>query len=90
MVAPEQDPTESTVDFIYGSNTSIFSGVHRFSVSRSPDRPGAVRISLQSAVCNPSGGQALWSWLFGFHSLYSAMLFRESAGEVQRRLLSDG
>lgn len=80
-------PTESIIDFIYGSNTGQFAGVHRFGISRTPDKPNAARVSLESVMCNPSRDVSFGStWMHKFHEVYAAMLFREAAGEVQRRI----
>lgn len=89
--AREPGSSESTIDVIYGSNRSRFAGVHRFSVSRFADRPGTIRVSFQSAICNPLVDQDLQNGLlFAFHTVYAAMLFRESIGEVQRRINMEG
>lgn len=89
--AREPGSSESTIDMVYGSNRSRFAGVHRFSVSRFADRPGTIRISFQSAICNPLVDQDLQNGLlFAFHTPYAAMLFRESVGEVQRRIEMEG
>lgn len=83
--------TTSTVDFVFGSDTRGFSGVHRFSVIRDAATPHTARIECAHVTCNPLVNRSLGpDFLFAFHKFYSMLLFRESIGEVMRRIHAEG
>ncbi|KAL6251739.1 hypothetical protein RBB50_001949 [Rhinocladiella similis] len=90
----DQDPglsDTSYVDFGFGSDTSHFSGFHRFSVLRdlsdgpgvSPRSSDTVTITNSSIACNPSSNTLLGiGALHGFHKAYAMLLFREGVARV--------
>ncbi|KIW12909.1 hypothetical protein PV08_08096 [Exophiala spinifera] len=89
---------ESYVDIGFGSDTTHFSGFHRFSVHRGPydkgdhattesgaksSSSGTVTITNSSVACNPSANtQSRLGSLHAFHKVYAMLLFREGAARV--------
>ncbi|RGP79203.1 hypothetical protein FLONG3_2639 [Fusarium longipes] len=79
--------TESYVDFGFGSDSTGFAGVHRFSVVRSPDetKEKKVQIHFQHMTCNPTVNKPLSpQWMLGFHEMYADYLFRDGVAEIKR------
>ncbi|KAF5678354.1 hypothetical protein FHETE_1328 [Fusarium heterosporum] len=79
--------TESYVDFAFGSDETVFAGVHRFSVVRSQkeNQEETVQIHFQHITCNPTVNKPLGpQWMLGFHELYADYLFRDGVGEIKR------
>ncbi|KAH8171924.1 hypothetical protein LIA77_08691 [Sarocladium implicatum] len=73
----------SYVDFVFGSDSTRFSGAHRFSVLRDPQDPTKATITYASVVCNPQTGEYVIppGGAF-FHRVYAMMLFKEAMAEV--------
>ncbi|CAH0027462.1 unnamed protein product [Clonostachys rhizophaga] len=88
------EPSESYVDFAFGSDETVFAGAHRFAVVRYPrssqqpaDEPTTVQIHSQSIVCNPLYDRPLRpQFMFTFHLAYADLLFRDAIAEVTQWL----
>jgi hypothetical protein len=84
---PRETESESSIDFVYGSDASQFAGVHRFGIRRLADEGGSsnskIRVSLACLTCNPTQNKPLApEILFTFHQIYAMLLFRESVAEL--------
>ncbi|KAI5460872.1 hypothetical protein BGZ63DRAFT_358057 [Mariannaea sp. PMI_226] len=80
-------PTESFIDFGFGSNQFIFAGAHRFSVVRSAEKSAngreLVQIHCYSTSCNPTEDKPLGpGFMYTFHAIYNSFLFREGVAMV--------
>ncbi|KAL2214172.1 hypothetical protein CC79DRAFT_1362954 [Sarocladium strictum] len=85
----EDAETLSSIDVVFGSDSSQFSGVHRFTVTRNAHREDSIRITYAHIVCNPTVNEVLKpAFLFTLHKLYAKWLFREGVVEVMRRIQS--
>ncbi|KAF2465867.1 uncharacterized protein BDR25DRAFT_204293, partial [Lindgomyces ingoldianus] len=85
-IQSDDNRTHSYIDVAFGSDTSSFAGVHRFSVYRPTHLPtspatGAgtteIEIEYPSTACNPIRDQSLTGVLVPFHRFYAMILFRE-------------
>ncbi|PTD11097.1 hypothetical protein FCULG_00011575 [Fusarium culmorum] len=81
--------TESYVDFGFGSDSTGFAGVHRFTVVRqqadSNSKEQQVQIHFQHMTCNPIVNKPLSpQWMLGFHEMYADYLFRDGVAEIKR------
>ncbi|RGP62370.1 hypothetical protein FSPOR_9416 [Fusarium sporotrichioides] len=81
--------TESYVDFGFGSDSTGFAGVHRFTVLRSPadgkSKKQKVQIHFQHMTCNPTVNKPLSpEFMLGFHEMYADYLFRDGVSEIKR------
>ncbi|KAF5231330.1 hypothetical protein FAUST_9300 [Fusarium austroamericanum] len=81
--------TESYVDFGFGSDSTRFAGVHRFTVVRqqaeSNSKEQQVQIHFQHMTCNPIVNKPLGPrWMLGFHEMYADYLFRDGVAEIKR------
>ena len=80
-------PSESYVDFGFGSDSVGFAGVHRFSVVRSKSNDGKgqkVEIHSQNMTCNPIVNKPLRPrFMLGFHEIYTDYLFRDGIVEIK-------
>ena len=86
----EDAETLSSIDVVFGSDSSQFSGVHRFTVARNAGRQGSVQITYAHIVCNPTVDEVLKpAFLFTLHKLYAMWLFREGVVEVMRRIQNE-
>lgn len=88
-----EEVTHSTsfVDVVFGSDSTAFSGVHRFAVTRNAEAQSQVRICYAHIACNPTVNVALGpAFVFTLHKLYAMWLFREGVVEVMRRLQDEG
>ncbi|KAJ9624616.1 hypothetical protein H2204_010798 [Knufia peltigerae] len=89
-----QDPGLSDetgyVDFAFGSDTSYFSGFHRFSIHRdrlsdstAHSSSETVTITNSCVACNPSSNTLVGLDRFrAFHEFYAMLLFREGVARV--------
>ncbi|UZP35546.1 hypothetical protein NXS19_003362 [Fusarium pseudograminearum] len=81
--------TESYVDFGFGSDSTGFAGVHRFTVVRQQadnnSKEQQVQIHFQHMTCNPIVNKPLSpQWMLGFHEMYADYLFRDGVAEIKR------
>lgn len=86
-IASDDKGAESTVDVVFGSPDSRFSGCHRLSVSRQlqADDTTNVTVTLSCIAGNPSEDKPTAAdYLLGFHRLYAKLLFRDSVAEIQQ------
>ncbi|KAI1071186.1 hypothetical protein LB507_009553 [Fusarium sp. FIESC RH6] len=80
-------PSESYVDFGFGSDSMEFAGVHRFSVERSKSDDGQgqkIELHFQHVTCNPTVNKPLSpQFMLGFHEMYADYLFRDGIAEIK-------
>lgn len=90
--SPTAEKTEasSSVDIVFGSDTSQFAGVHRFTILRGGSRSDSVQVYYAHMSCNPTVNKALKpDIMFPLHKLYAMWLFREGVVEVIRRIKTE-
>lgn len=86
-----KEPTESHIDFCFGSDEFRFAGVHRFRITRTPTGvagdPVKVQVHSQSTSCNPIKESPVGpSFMYSFHKVYALLLFSEGVAEIKRWL----
>ncbi|KAF2741192.1 hypothetical protein EJ04DRAFT_116998 [Polyplosphaeria fusca] len=76
--------THSYIDVAFGSDTSEFSGVHRFSIYRDADKDSdIVTVDHPDTCCNPTIDQPKFpDFMITLHRMYSMLLFREAVARV--------
>ncbi|KIW54134.1 hypothetical protein PV05_06516 [Exophiala xenobiotica] len=88
------EPAESYIDFGFGSDTSHFSGFHRFSIHRDspkdldppagPATSTTVTITNSCLACDPSKNNLFGgSLLHSLHKFYAMLLFQEGVARVR-------